>query len=150
MQNGSSNGHRLLTRAEILAAPDLPRELVSVPEWGGSVYVRTMTGAERDALETEMFQADGTDVGVSLDSYLANFRAKLVARCVVDEDGDRLFSDTDVVALGQKSAAALQRVVAVAQRLSAITPADVEALRKNSDAPADASSSASPSPSGKR
>ena len=40
-----------LNREAILAAEDLPRELVEVPEWGGAVYVRALTGAERDQFE---------------------------------------------------------------------------------------------------
>ncbi len=33
----------ILSKEAILSADDLPREIVSVPEWGGQVYVRTMT-----------------------------------------------------------------------------------------------------------
>jgi len=41
----------LLTRDAILEAQDLQHEEVYIPEWGGSVRVRTLTGAERDAFE---------------------------------------------------------------------------------------------------
>lgn len=137
-----SNGHRILTRADILGADDLPRERVDVPEWGGSVYVRTMTGAERDQFEAAMYEVQGAGYAASRD-YLINFRAKFAALCIVDENGNRLFSDDDVVVLGQKSVAALQRVLTVAQRLNALTEADVEALRKNSNGPVGASPSGS-------
>ena len=49
---------------------------------------------------------------------LANVRAKLCAWCVIDENGGRMFSDADVVALGAKSAAALDRIYEVASELS--------------------------------
>ncbi len=39
----------MLTREQILQSDDLPRETVQVPEWGGEVQVRTMTGTDRDA-----------------------------------------------------------------------------------------------------
>ena len=39
----------ILSKDAILAADDLPRETVHVPEWGGDVYVRTMSGTDRDA-----------------------------------------------------------------------------------------------------
>ncbi len=41
-----------LSKDAILAAKDtkLSGE-ISVPEWGGSVYVKTLTGTERDAFE---------------------------------------------------------------------------------------------------
>ena len=115
----------LLTRDAILGAHDLPSEDVSVPEWGGTVRVRALTGAERDAFEASMVQvrSDGTR-----QFRLENIRARLVALTIVDENGERLFSDADVKALGAKSAAALERVGSVAQRLSALTDEDVEEL----------------------
>ena len=46
----------LLTKSQILKGSSLKRELVSVPEWheGGEVYVRTMTGQERDIFDQKM------------------------------------------------------------------------------------------------
>src|SRR5947199_100548 len=38
----------LLTREQMLAADDLHREFVEVPGLGGGVWVRTLTGTERD------------------------------------------------------------------------------------------------------
>ena len=40
----------MLTREQILAADDLPRERCPVPEWHGELWVRTMTAADREAL----------------------------------------------------------------------------------------------------
>lgn len=117
----------LLTRDAILKATDLPHEDVDVPEWGGTVRVRTLTGAERDQFEASIVELRGKKRKINT----ANIRAKLVALSVVDEQGNRLFSDADVALLGKKSAAALDRVFAVAQRLSGVTEDDVEELEKN-------------------
>ena len=38
-----------LDKAAILTADDLGRREVAVPEWGGTVLIRGLTGAERDA-----------------------------------------------------------------------------------------------------
>ena len=102
-----------LSRDDILKAADNEPEEVDVPEWGGSVLVRGMTGRERDAFEVSLMQP-GRGGRKVLDP--ANVRAKLVARCVVDDDGGRLFTDADVAELGGKSAAAVDRVYAVAAR----------------------------------
>ena len=118
----------MLTRDAILAASDLPRELVEVPEWGGSVYVATMTGTERDAFEAAILDLKRRGAAKV---NLENVRAKLLVRVLVDEAGNRLFSDADAEVLGRKSAAALDRLWAVAQRLNAMTDRDVEDLRKN-------------------
>ena len=119
----------LLTRDAILAAPDLLTEEVPVPEWGGTVLVRGLTGTERDAFEEEMI----TGKGKNRDVNLANFRARLIVKSVVDKGGKRLFTQADMVALGGKSAAAIQRVFQVAMRLSGMSDEDVEELTKNSE-----------------
>ncbi len=76
-----------------------------------------MTGGERDAFEAGTI----TRHGKRIEQNLVNIRARLVALCVVDEKGQRLFSEADAVALGQKSAAALNRVFNAAQQLNALT-----------------------------
>ena len=58
-------------------------------------------------------------------------RVDHVGICVVDDAGERLFTDKDAAELGKKSAAALDRVFAVAQRLNGLSPSDVEELTKN-------------------
>jgi len=115
----------MLSRDEILKADDLKRVSISVPEWGGEVYLRIMAGHERDAFETE-FVANG-----KTDKNFTNVRARLCARCLCDETGARLFSDADITALGQKSGAALDRVFAAAKKLNGIGAADIEELVKN-------------------
>jgi hypothetical protein len=118
-----------LSKAAILGASDLPTQDVHVPEWGGDVRVRGLTGTERDAFEATIAQRKGKDVKMNLQ----NVRARLVSLSTVDENGERLFSDADVVALGGKSAAALERVFTVAMRLSGLTPDDVKDLTENLD-----------------
>ena len=117
----------LLTKDAILAANDLVTEDVEVPEWGGTVRVRAISGAERDAFE----QAIVTRKGKNVTTNLANIRAKMVALCVVDENGQRIFGDKDVLLLGTKSAAALDRVFTVAQQLAGLTDKDVDELAEN-------------------
>jgi len=119
----------LLTRDEILQAQDLPTEQVHVPEWGGDVLVRALTGAERDRFEQSIVEQRGKNTRMNLQ----NIRAKLVALTVVDEQGNRIFKDEDVKWLGNKSAAALDRIFEVAQRLSGLRDEDVEELAKNSE-----------------
>lgn len=119
----------MLTRETVLEADDLVKELVHVPEWGGDLYIATLTGADRDNYEASTLQSDGA--GGVKQTY-TNIRAKLVARCAVDANGKRIFEDKDIVPLGFKSAAALERCFSVAARLNAVTDSDVEELAKNS------------------
>lgn len=114
----------LLSRSQILDSQDLLTEDVDVPEWGGTVRIRALTGIERDRLEASMMGKDGRPSAAKL----ANFRARLVATCMVDEDEQPVFGTADVAALGAKSAAALERVSNAAQRLSGLSDADVDEL----------------------
>jgi hypothetical protein len=129
---------QLLTADAILAADDLTAEVVEVPEWGGSVRVRAMTGDERQTFEEAMLAAD--EAG---QKAVPQFRSRLAALCIVDEQGNRLFSDEQVEALGGKSAAALDRVCEVASRINGLRPEDIEELAGNSEAGPDAGSSSS-------
>lgn len=131
-----------LSREEILKAEDLETRDVDVPEWGGAVRVRALSGTDRDAFEASKLerQADGT-FGFSL----LNLRAKLAARSIVDENGELMFNELDVGRLGQKSAAALDRVFQVASELSGLDKAAGDELEGNSDAaPSGDSGSSSP------
>ena len=118
-----------LTKDQILEAKDLQSEAVEVQEWGGSVLVRTMTGADRDAFEASLIvtQLDGTRK-----PNMTNMRAKLVALTVVDEAGALVFDVTDVDRLSLKSASALERVFTVAQRINGLGAAAEETAAKNS------------------
>lgn len=118
----------ILTKAQILAATDLKSEQVAVPEWGGDVLVRMMTGAERDAFEASLAS---TNKDGKRGNGLANMRARLVAMTAVDESGSLLFSESDIDLLGKKSAAALERVFSASLRLNKMTDDSAKEVEKN-------------------
>jgi hypothetical protein len=127
-----------LTRDAILAADTLKTEDVPVPEWGGSVLVRELRGRERDEWEASL----AVQRGRQMVPDVANMRAKLVARTVVGEDGEPVFTQQDVNALGELSAAALDRVFEVASKLSGLNADAVETGKASSaTAPNDGSTS---------
>jgi hypothetical protein len=132
MTNGS-----YLSKEAILAADDLGFRDVSVPEWGGVVRVREMTASDRehftDAYETRLKAREAGEHPLSI-------QALIVAMCVVDGAGVRLFSDAEVAGLERKSSRALLRVYEVAMELSALNRETVEELKKNSEASTSADS----------
>ncbi|MGH8867817.1 MAG: hypothetical protein ACRDYU_07460 [Actinomycetes bacterium] len=135
-----------LSKDQILSADDLDVRKEEVPEWGGTVLVKALSGKERDAYEASVVQmrqdARGNQTTVP---DMRNVRAKLVARALVDEDGTRLFADQDINALGAKSARVLDRLFDVAAEMSGLSEQDVEKLAGNSEAvPSDGSTSSSP------
>jgi hypothetical protein len=134
-QHASSNG-ALLGRDEILNAQDQQHKDVDVPEWGGTVRVKALSGTERDAYEQSLLSGVGKTTRVDM----SNVRAKLASRTMVDKNGELLFTLRDVERLGKKSAAALDRVYEVACHLAKITKEDIEDLKGNSESdPSDAS-----------
>lgn len=132
-----------LSADAILACDDTQFRDEPVPEWGGTVRIRALTGKERDAFEASNreFRDDGTVV------YLPdNQRAKLVARSLVDpETGARLFTDQQINALGEKNAAVLNRLYEAAAKLSGLAADSDEEAEGNSEAaPSGGSGSTSP------
>ena len=133
---------KILTRQDIVAAQDIETETVDVPEWNGAVIVRMMSGADRDQFEQSLttVRADGRR-----EANLTNMRSKLVAMCLIDEEGRALFGPDEIDDLAKKSAAAIERVFIVAQRLNGLAPDDIGEARKNSaPGPNGASPSVSP------
>jgi hypothetical protein len=112
-------------KEEILGLADRKVEEVDVPEWGRKVRIMEMTAADRDDWETRILAA--RQAGQSR----RHVRAELVAMCLVDEVGARVFADDDIPALSQKSAAVLDRLWDVASRLSGLTRKEAENIAKN-------------------
>ena len=117
----------MLTKEKILGSDDIKKELVSVPEWGGDVYVRMMSGAERDNFEQKM----GRKRKEHIDGFISNIRARLCVETIVNEKGEKLFTDADIAELGSKCAIALDRLFDKAQRLNGFTEEDIKELEKN-------------------
>jgi hypothetical protein len=115
----------VLTRETILARTELGRQEVPVPEWGGSVYVREISGRDRDRFEASL-------VDKSKPEMFDNARARFVAIVACDAAGKPLFSDADVAQLGELSAAALDRIFDAGRKLNGML-AEAEDVRKNSE-----------------
>lgn len=117
--------HLMLTKDQILNADDIQTKVIDVPEWGGEVTIKSMSGFYRDRFENSL-------VGKNGGANMQNVRAKLVAASIVDDKGDVMFSEKDITKLGSKSGDALDRVFAVAKSINKITDDEVKELAKNS------------------
>ena len=107
----------LLTKESILKASDLKTADVEVPEWGGTVRVRTMTGADRQAFYKQTTTKEGVP---------KNMLEALIVATAVNENGEPLFTAADVSALASKSSLALQKVWDKAAELNGLTQKSVE------------------------
>ena len=120
---------KLLAKNDIETCDDLVTEDVEVPEWGGTVRVRSMTARDKDSFDMRLVKLQ--EGGKSAEINRRNIRASLVVASVIDDKGERLFSDDDVEMLGAKNGVAIDRVFAVASRLSLLNPDDAEELAGN-------------------
>ncbi len=117
----------LLTKDQILGADDIVTKEINVPQWGGSVKIRTMTASDRDRFEQQVFS------GNTKSERRDNIRALMLSICIVDESGNRVFGEKDVKALGGKSAAAVDAIFSEIQKLNALSDADIDEAAKNSE-----------------
>jgi len=113
-----------LTIDQILAANDLPTEVVEVPEWGGRVKVQGLSRASYDAIAkaaevTVPATGPGQQAGTKRDDD--KFSDLLFLACVVEPK----FTDEHIPALRNKSLGALNRVYQAIGRVlqTDVTPA---------------------------
>jgi hypothetical protein len=114
----------MLSRDEILSKTSLKKQTVQVPEWGGCVLVSEMNGEARDRLEMALQKKDAS-------GHIISPRAKLVIATVVDEAGNRLFTDNDSEAVGKLSSSSLDIICEVAQKLNGLLGEDLDEAKKN-------------------
>ena len=134
-------GEKVLSREQLLEKEVL--EIVSVDLGKDEfIYVRQMTGRERDQFEKSLMkEVKGKKGQIDYERSLGDFRAKLAVNTVCDEEGVLVFKPTDYETLSTNmSAFRLEKIVNEAQKLNAITEEDKEELVKNSDASQDDSS----------
>ncbi len=129
----------LLDRKALLAKEKL--EVVKVDLGNGDyVFVRQMTGRERDRFEQSLIKENKNAEG-GYEKTLEDFRAKLAVCTVSDEDGNLILQPGDFGILSQNmSAAKLEKIINTAQRINKISEDDKENLVKNSEAVQDGNS----------
>jgi hypothetical protein len=100
-----------ITREELLKLSDRKVEKVEVPEWGGHLYVRNMTAAERVEYDHWILGPDGMPA-------IEGVRVKLAIMTCCDEKGERLFKREDYPTLSERDGAAITRIFNVSLHLS--------------------------------
>lgn len=87
-----------------MTADDLPVTEVETPEWGEgtSVFVRTLTAAERESMRNFSEDQDGKQI--------PNHLGRFAAAVLCDSKGTRLCEDSDADKLGGKNPITLLRI----------------------------------------
>ncbi len=113
----------LLNKQQIKDADDLPSKIVSMPEWGGDVKIKTMSARHR--IE---FEKRNTTAKTELETMV-----NLVMFSCVDEHNNLMFvQKEDFDFLAEKSAKALIRLFEEAVSMSTLSNKGIEEKAKNS------------------
>jgi len=120
----------ILGKKEIMAAVDIKTQIVPVPEWGGDVYVKNLSGSEREEYESSLYVMDNGKPVVSVRS-MASAKLRLCALSLCDDKGGRIFDIKEVAELGKKSSTAIDRVYDAILEVSGLSKEIVAELEKN-------------------
>lgn len=114
--------------AFIAMASQVKREDVPVPELGEGFVIPVWQFTAREKTEWELSQVTEGPKANRL-----SVRERLVIAVCRDDAGVSLFTQDDVARLAKCSAAIIERIVNVAQRLNSVSEEDIAALAKNSE-----------------
>jgi len=116
----------LLSKDAILSVDDRESVTVDVEEWGGSVVLRVPSAGQFDGWSSRHTNAEGRF------AVTGTTRTELVAMCLVDADGNNMFSSKELEKLGNKSLAVIADLFIRCKELCGITEDDIEDTEKNS------------------
>lgn len=115
---------RTLSAGDIFATDDIEIVAVPVPEWGGVVYVKAMSGLDRERYFDSIKRIEGYGKKERTVIIHPLSTAKLVAATACNENGQLLFTHLDVEKLAKKSSKALQRLVDASAKLNGLDDED--------------------------
>lgn len=122
-----------LTVGEILDVKDIPTHDEYVPEWKGWVHIVGLDGKEAARFSKRLMRiVNGKPIAQGMD----NFMAKLLAETIRHpQTNERMFTEEQIGALGEKSARVLKRLFEIAANLSGMSEEAKEEAEKNSETP---------------
>ncbi len=115
----------LLTKEALESALSAKPTLdVDIPELGGSVRIRTLSGTERERWEHETV--------VERKDNRSTMRARMVVLAVVGENGQPLWNELDVARLGDSNSKVLDRLYSAALEHNSLAAGSRDNALKNS------------------
>jgi len=127
---------------EVLGKGVLKRREVAIPEWGGTALCRELTIEEVEEVRrqaTESISISRATATVKNNRALTTMGLLTAARGWIHQDGTRVLTDEEAMALRRESNRAIQRIIVAVSELSGIVEGDeedsgsVEEAEKNSE-----------------
>lgn len=119
----------IITKNDILKERAISVYPVIIEEWGGTVYVRVMNGAQRDEWDKWLMERRSED-GSKLEDP-TGFRARLVISTLCDSDGSLLLEPGDLESLQNQTASIIAIVFDEAMRVNGLSEDEEEEIEKN-------------------
>lgn len=122
----------ILSKEAIRKVRDCKVVEVEMPEWDGSVCLKSMSGKERVEMVNLLNGKKKEDVTPE-DGFKSQF--SILSVCIVNEDGTRMFDTGDEAgeAFGDKSFASIDHLFAEALKVSGLNPEAVTEAAENLD-----------------
>ena len=120
-----------LSLDDIRNCDDDTLEKVPTPEWGGCVYVRNRSGADRNRFEQESARRQGGRRKPRA-AAMKDLLERLVVFGACTSKREPLFKSSDIEWLREKNAAPIGRIADAVLRLNGWTEADIESMVGNS------------------
>lgn len=111
-----------MNKTELFAALESDVKEIRVEAINATLRFKVLTGRARDAFHAAVSKGDGA---------LSAFEAAIIAACVVDDQGNAMFTPDDVDTLRDKNADAVGAVAKVAMQLNNIGVQAEAAAAKN-------------------
>lgn len=109
----------ILSKDQILGAKDFSVVEVEVPEWGGTVCLRPMSGVAYARVGGIARATEGDE-----DKQVDKLMMHVLVNSICDADGNLLFTPKDIEALGTKTWDALERLFDKALEISGLSVED--------------------------
>lgn len=121
---------KYLSREDILGAKDIETIELHVPEWGGVIMLRSLTGKQKDNFEGSVLVRGKKPGEVSVNPR--RLRVKLIIAHIVDKDGKPVFNDSneDIELIAGKGSYAIDRIFKKCQEISGMGDDQIEALEE--------------------
>lgn len=119
------------TRDSILNSSDRISGFVDIPEWGGRVYLATLTVAQRAKFLDSLSKLGGGQNALEQAANYSRAQCDLLACAIVGPDSVELFTLDDVERLTTKSPALVGRVYDEIVRLNGFSVVATEDNAKN-------------------
>lgn len=112
-----------LTMQQIIEAKDRVIKRVAVPEWGGAIYVRSMSSGEKERYIKSVRRKIVSGANITEEVVLEESSARLAQMTICNKAGELMFNQAQIKVLTGKSAKAMQRVVDAAAELNGLDEA---------------------------